>query len=487
MSDKTSYRDILRSSSIMGSANALEYLVGLIRVKIVAVLLGPSGVGLIGLYTSVTGLLGTATGLGITSSGVREVALACSKEDQEEAARIVRILHRVCCCTGLIGWLAAIALAQPLSELLFNSDEHTWAIAILGSILLLNAISGGQKAIVQGQRRIGDIARISVISMLINTLVTIGLYYWLHDQGIVSVLVATAAVSLGVTSWFARRISIAPLQVSWKETLIRAKGLAGLGTAFMISALLTAGVDMATRTLITREYGIEAAGLYQAAWALSGLFAGFVLSAMGTDFYPRLTAIIHDHAAARRLVNEQTEIGMLLALPGLLGTLAFAPLAIRVFYSESFLPAAELLPWFLLGVFGKVLSFPLGFIQLAIGTGRWFIITEVTTVTLQIFMILWMVPRFGIISASYAFAITYLFYTLLMLWTAHRLIKLRWESRTRKIFFSAALLITCSLFSKLLMNEWGATISGTAILIAGATLCTLELTKITGKKKSPTS
>ena len=466
----------------MGSANMLEYLVSLLRVKIVAILLGPAGIGLIGLYASVTSLLGTATGLGITSSGVREVAQAYSKDDQEEAARIVRILRRVCWCTGLAGWLVAIALAQTLSELLFESGEHAWAIGLLGSILLLSSISSGQKSILQGQRRIGDIARISVISMLLNTLITVGLYYWLREQGIVPVLVATAAVSLAVSFWFSRRISIAPLKISWQETLTRAKGLAGLGSAFMISALLTAGVDMATRSLITRDYGIEAAGLYQASWALSGLFAGFVISAMGTDFYPRLTAAIQDHATARQLVNEQTEIGMLLALPGLLGTLAFAPLVMSVFYSDSFLPAAELLPWFLLGVFGKVLSFPLGFIQLAMGAGRWFIITEVTTITLQMFMIFWMVPRFGIIGAAYAFALTYFFYTLLMLWTARQLIEFRWESGARKVFFAASLLISSSLASRLLLNEIGAIFFGTVILIAGAAFCIVELTKILGNE-----
>ena len=84
--------------------------------------------------------------------------------------------------------------------------------------------------------------------------------------------------------------------------------------------------------------GIESAGYYQAAWALSGLFAGFVLGAMGADFYPRLSGLIHDREAAIRAVNEQTEIGVLLALPGLLATLALAPWVIHAFYTKEFVP-----------------------------------------------------------------------------------------------------------------------------------------------------
>jgi PST family polysaccharide transporter len=64
---------------------------------------------------------------------------------------------------------------------------------------------------------------------------------------------------------------------------------------------------------------------------------------MGADYYPRLTGVAHDHAAVNRLVNEQTEIGLLLAVPGLLATLALAPWIIRLFYTSEFLPAVELL------------------------------------------------------------------------------------------------------------------------------------------------
>ena len=71
-----SYWQILRSSSIMGGAAGLNYLIALVRVKVVAILLGPTGVGLVSLYTSAIGLLGTVSGLGIGSSAVREVTRA---------------------------------------------------------------------------------------------------------------------------------------------------------------------------------------------------------------------------------------------------------------------------------------------------------------------------------------------------------------------------------------------------------------------------
>jgi hypothetical protein len=101
----------------MGGAQALNYLVGMVRVKIIAVLLGPAGVGLIGLYSSAVGLVGTVTSLGIASSGVREVALAHGQDDPQAVARTVKVLRRACWATGLLGWAlsaAAGGAAQPM-------------------------------------------------------------------------------------------------------------------------------------------------------------------------------------------------------------------------------------------------------------------------------------------------------------------------------------------------------------------------------------
>ncbi len=454
----------------MGGANALNYLVALVRVKIIAILLGPSGVGLVSLYMSAIGLVGTVSGLGIGSSGVREVALAFSQQDATAAARTVRILRRACWATGLLGWALAAALAPLLSTWLSGSTEHAAAIAVLGVTLLLGAVNGGQTALLQGVRRIGDIARASVAAMLLNTGVAIGLYAWLGVRGIVPVLAVTAAVSLGVSWWFARRIPVESVALSWPDTLTGTRHLAGLGMAFMWSGLLTAGLDMATRSLVTRELGIDAAGLYQAAWAISGLFAGFILSAMGTDFYPRLTSVIHDHKLARRTVNEQTEIGMLLALPGLLGTLAFAPWMMEVFFTRQFLPGAELLPWFVLGIFGRIVSWPLGFIQLAKGASRWFIGTETAIISFQLGLLLWALPRFGLVGVAYTFAVTYFLYTLVMLWVAKVLIGFSWSTGVKKLLLLSGLFVLVDFGVRLVMPGWTGMLAGGALTLAGSVL-----------------
>ncbi len=443
------------------------------RTKLVAVLLGPSGIGLVGLYISATSLVGVFAGLGMGSSGVREVAEAHGSGDGLRVARTAKTLRRACWVTGLLGWFLTIALSYPLSVWSFGSGERAAAVALLGVTLLLGSISGGQSALLQGTRRIGDLARINVCGVLAGTAVAIGLYAWLRENGIVPVLIATAAVNVGFSWWFARRVQIMPVQMGWRETWEDSKRLVALGLAFMWSGLLAAAVTLAVRAVIVRELGLDANGIYQAAWGISGMFAGFILGAMGADFYPRLTAASADNVQMNRLINEQTEIGILLALPGLMGTLAFAPWIMQLFYSAKFVSGAELLPWFVLGIFGQIISWPMGFALAAKGVSGWYFAVECAAHLLRLILSIALLRWLGLLGTALAFSILYFIYTALMLWVCRRLTGFRWSDSSYKLMMVSAALVLMG-FS---VQKWASGHTGIvlgSILTGSASLLSLR-------------
>jgi PST family polysaccharide transporter len=453
---RSNYGQILRSSSIIGGAQGINYVISLVRTKVVAVLLGPSGVGLVGLYLTTVGMVETLAGLGIRSSGVREIAEADSSGHPESLAKTLKTLRRACWLTGVLGWVLTAALAYPLSVWVFDSPKYAMALAILGCTLVFSSISGGQMALIQGMRRIGDLARLNLLGVTAGTIVALPIYYWLGEQGIVPVLVLSAFLNLVFSWWFARRIQVVPVQQSFGETVTRMKSLLSLGVAFMWSAFLGAIVALVIRAIIQRELGLEANGLYQAAWAISGMFAGFILGAMGADFYPTLTAAKGDKALMARLVNEQTEVGILLALPGLVATLAFAPLIMTLLYSREFLGAADLLPWFILGVFGRVVSWPIGFIMLALGEGGWFAMSETVAVVIHAVLAFVLIGFLGLWGVALAFAVLYLFVTALVSFIAFRLIRFHWSLPVLRMLFESSLFIGAAfLFAQMTQGVQG--------------------------------
>ncbi len=70
----SSYNQIIKSTTIFGSSQLFVILIGVIRTKILAVLLGPIGVGLIGIFSSIVDIIRSLCGFGMDTAGVKAIA-----------------------------------------------------------------------------------------------------------------------------------------------------------------------------------------------------------------------------------------------------------------------------------------------------------------------------------------------------------------------------------------------------------------------------
>lgn len=441
--DRSSYRSILKSTSLIGGASVINILIGMVRTKFVAVLLGPTGVGLLGMYMQVTSVVGTLTGMGLGSSGVRQVAEAVGTNDDERIARTVITLRRAAWVTGGLGLLVMAAFCVPLSHATFASRDYAWAVALLGITLLTGAIAGGQGCIINGTRRIADLAKISILGAASGTLISIPCFWFWGEAGIVPSLLLSAFAALATSWWFARRVPVMAIGLPWRDSIGEARQLLTLGASFMAAGLVTVLSNYLIRVVLLRQFSLDDVGIYQAAFSLSGILAGFVLGAMGADYYPRLTAVANDNASVCRMVNEQTQISILLALPGLAAMMVFAPLVIKIFYAASFETAVPVLRWCTLGILGRVFSWPMGFVMLAKGKGKVFLLTEVFAAVLHLAAVAVFVRVWGLDGAGIAFMVLYAVYTGLMLFVMHRLVGATWggESLVMVAMATAAMLL----------------------------------------------
>lgn len=471
MSADKSYAQILKASSIMGGAAGINLLLGMVRVKFAAVFIGTTGVGLISSFGALQGLVGTLAGLGLQSSAVREIAAAVGKGDKQVVGRTVLTLRRLCWLTGLVGMGAMVLLSPLLSQLTFGHRDYTLDIAALGVIILFGNLSGGQMALIQGMRRIGDMARANIYGAAAGTVAAIGFYAALGLRGIIPTLVAVSAIQLALSFRFARRVPVPKVSLTWRQTFAEANGMVRLGLVMMWNGLMGSAVAYLTVTLITQHEGTHAVGLYSAAFALSGMFVNFVLGAMGADYYPRLTGVASDKPAMVRMVNKQTEIGLLLALPGLLATLALAPWILQIFYTREFLGAVELLQWFILGCLGRVISWPLGFVILALGKGRWFLLTETSFNLVHVALVALGLQLYGIEGVAIAFVVMYVGYIAAVLLVSRRLIGFRWSSECTRLGLLSLPVLGLIFTASRLLPLWPATALGLSLTLIASVLC----------------
>ena len=464
-----SYRGILKSTTLIGGASVLNILIGMVRTKFVAILLGPSGVGLLSLYNQITTLINTATGMGIGNSGVRQVAEAVGTEDNERIARTIITLRRTAWVTGGLGLLVMGLFCVPISYVTFKSGDYAWNIALLSATPLLVSVSAGQSCVLRGTRRIGDVAKITVISALFSTLVSVPCYYIWGIRGIIPSLILSVVASFIVSWWYARRVTITTVVMSWRESRHEARALLSLGTSFMGAALAGSATTYLIQVLLIRQFGLNAFGIYQAAFSLSGVLVGFVLNAMGSDYYPRLTAVSTNNDSVYRMVNEQTQISILLALPGLAAMMIFAPLIIKVFFAPTFVAAVPILRWCILGILGRVFCWPLGFVILAKGKGKLFLMTELVACGTHLAAVFFMVKIWGFKGAGIAFMALYFVNAAIMLTVVHKLVRRPWNLQTLKLVLMSmvvvsVLMINCTL-NEHIYSQW--ILSMILILVTG--------------------
>ncbi|ALN74679.1 O-antigen translocase [Aureimonas sp. AU20] len=466
--DRRTYGQILKSTVLIGGSSLVNILLGMLRAKLFALLLGPGGVGLMGLYMAVVDLAQTLAGLGVQSSGVRQIAEAAGSGDRARIARTALVLKRL--SLGLaVGGAGLLALfSGPVAQITFGDQTHAGAIACLSLAVFFRLVSGAQAAVIQGLRRISDLARIGVLGTLLGTLATIPLIYGLGERGIVPSIIAMAAASALVSWWYSRRIDLGACEPSALPVRGEVASLLKLGFAFMASGFLTIGAAYLVRILVVQHEGVAQAGLYQAAWTLGGLYAGFILQAMGADFYPRLTAAAQNKDECNRLVNEQAEISILMAGPGVLATLTFAPLIMTVFYSAEFGPAAGLLRWVCLGMTLRIVAWPVGFIFLARNAQAVFFCTELAAAVVHVALAWLLISRIGLDGAGQAFFGLYVWHTAAVYLLAHRMTGFRLSATNRRLglLLILSMALVFAAFERLPL--WPATFVGTAAVLASS-------------------
>jgi len=122
---KDSYRQIMKATSVFGGVQVFQILISIIRSKFVAVLLGPTGMGVVGLLTTTTGLVNGLTNFGLGTIAVKSISEATNTGDEKRISTVVTVLRRMVWISGLLGALVTLVFSPWLSEFTFGNREYT--------------------------------------------------------------------------------------------------------------------------------------------------------------------------------------------------------------------------------------------------------------------------------------------------------------------------------------------------------------------------
>lgn len=360
----------MKATSIFGGVQVFQILIAIIKSKFIAILLGPKGMGIAELLRSTIQMVSTLTNMGIGTSAVKNIASANAKNDQMQISTTVMVLRRIVWATGMLGAIMILVLAPWLSKLTFGNDEFTFAFRWLSITLLLNQLFTGQIVVLQGLRKLEYLAKANIIGSSIGLLISIPVYYAWGINGIVSVMIISSLIALIVSYYFSKKIKINPVSVSKQVTLDVGKSIMGMGIMLSLNGFLKSLEAYFVRIYINLFGNLEDVGLFTAGFAIIGVYTSMVLSAMGTDYYPRLSGVIENKSKTNLTVNQQAEIAILILAPLMALFIIFIKWGIILVYSSKFLQVTEMIQWAALGILFKATGWSMGFIFLAKGDSK---------------------------------------------------------------------------------------------------------------------
>lgn len=427
-------RQFLLSASAMGGASVVSLLANLGKMKIAALTIGPSGIGLLGSLQNVIALGVTLFALGLTVAGSRQLAEAAASAEEEAAVKTVVSIARLGIVLSLLGGVTA-SLLVPLLSTDFIQHEELGSIDLYASVAItLTIFSCVPGAVLLGYRKIKSYAAVLSASAVLSALGGSYLIWTLGLGGIGPFLLLPPLLTVSISLFLARGL------IPWCKSLdFFVDWLKPISTLLKVGAATTAAAGCALASqLLIRNFLVDHAsltevGLMQAVWAISAAGTGIVVSSMWADLIPRLAGSLQSKQELGQAINYQTRLAVAVCAPAFILVIALAPLVLFLLYSREFVEAGPALSLQLAGDLLKVAASPLGCLLIARGHARAFMFVEISSALVFSTAAYFLIEAFGLYGVAMANVAAFAAYLIVIRLLLARDEVLLWDGETTQL------------------------------------------------------
>ena len=366
-------RDLLRAALKTGVGSFVSLLLGAVATKVMAVVLGPGGIGLFSLLRQTQQ---TAVAVGSVSGQTALVQGLASRDGEQQGNFLVTVFWIL---AGACGVTCAVLVLLPggiARWVTGRNDEATVAVFRWLALPVLLAVMGSFFAgVLNAHRAIGRVALVRVASAAalallaypVSRLVQSG-----HVVGFAWLLSASAGAALLSALAYARRAGwLSALADGWRRRFRNdaAKRFLSMAGTMLVTGFVGTGAQLVVRALVSRRFGLSGAGVFDVAWTLSMMYVMLVLSSFGTYYLPTLSATT-SATARSELIQSMLRFSIVLIVPLVVAVVVLKPVVVTVLYSRQFAPSLTIIRWMLIGDYFKVISWVLGMPILAYANMR---------------------------------------------------------------------------------------------------------------------
>lgn len=409
--DRISVRKLLAAISAP-MAHVFRMAANLVILKMIAVMLGPVGLGVLGNFMSLTTIVSVFAGGGIATGITKYVA-----EFRSRPRRLIEFIGSAFTFGFLFSavfFLVVLLFSKQISLALFGNEDFYWLILSIGVAQLFCFFGTAVISVANGLSRQDVFAIITVVGYTLATPLSFVLILVNGISGAAIALLIVASAAGGPAICFAMRSRITRL-VRLKLKRGDGHGLLRYSAMALASASVFPLVEIFVRTFIIELLGHGDAGIWQAMTRLSGAYLGLFTLYLATTYMPRLSALSERELVSEAVIYCLVRIGALFSVFAV--TMYFLrDYVVEILYSPEFIDVGGLVFWYLLGDLFRLSSYVIGFLGVAKAALRMYVVCELFQAG-SLMGLSYLALRGGgrLIDVGQAYALAYFFYFVVML------------------------------------------------------------------------
>ena len=403
---------LIKTSVLTGISTVIKLVSAFVINKVIALYIGPSGLAIVGQLQNFTSIITTFSN-GAISSGI--VKYTAEYQDIEEKKKIFSSSIAISLICSLIISIFLFGFSDYLSELILKDIQYSSVFIIFGATIFLFALNMVLISILNGQKEIKKYVLVNIAGSIFSLVFTSILIMQLNLIGALYAMVLNQSVMFFVTLAFVLKSSWFKLEYFKqgldKESLSK---LSKYSLMAIVSALTVPVSHLIIREYIGENLGWDSAGYWQGIWYISTMYLMLVTTTLGVYYLPRLSEI-QDNKELRKEIFSGYKIIMPIVILASLIIFLLKEYVILIAFSKDFMPMMELFAWQLIGDVIKIASWLLAYLMLAKAMTKVFIYTEVLFSALFVGLSILFVDKFGLVGITYAYALNYLLYLVMMI------------------------------------------------------------------------
>lgn len=392
----------------------LKLIFGVVISKLLAVFVGPAGLGVLGNFRVFIAFIENFTLLGIQNATVKYVA-ENKKEPQKVSEFIIKTFGFLVILCAITMLLLLIFKNQIENYILPNVINFKSVIYVFILCVPFFVFSVFLNAILNGLGWFKKTILVQLIASCIVFLFSAVTIYFFGIYGAFLSLILTPIVTFIIAFMFLQKYLVTNFKLSYTNyNFSLLKNFSEFILMALVSGVLGSLVLLLIRTHLVETVGLEKAGIYEGLQRVSANYMVFISSIVSLYFYPKFAATT-TLIEINELVLKYLKTVIPFLLSGLLVLFFIKENVVYLLFNQEFIYMKKLFFWQEVGDLFKALSLIFGTILVAKKMTKIFIITEVISLLIMYWLSYYFINHLNTEGIVLAYAITYFAYFLVML------------------------------------------------------------------------